>query len=78
MTCKACEHFQDVSEDGGPYVVRKCAQCGRDIRVREAGDHGIGFKIEKGDQVVIPAAWLDISANPLKGKGHLTRSGLDW
>ena len=26
----------------------------------------------------MPAGWLKIAANPLKGSGHLSKSGLDW
>jgi hypothetical protein len=48
------------------------------MKLREPGAHGIGIKVEEGDRIVIPEGWLNISANPLKGTGHLTRSGLQW
>jgi antiviral defense system Shedu protein SduA len=34
--------------------------------------------VQKGDEVVIPEGVLGISANPLRGSGHLTRYGLSW
>ena len=61
-----------------PYVVRACAKCGRPIKLREPGAHGIGFKINKGDQVVMPAEFLTLSANPLKGTGQFSSHGLKW
>ena len=48
------------------------------MKLREPGAHGIGFQIRAGDQIVIPPTWLKIAANPLKGKGSLSRPGLDW
>jgi hypothetical protein len=78
MTCKACEKIEDVNDAGGLYVIRKCSQCGRAMKVREPGKHGIGVQFREGDQVVMPANWLAISANPLKSSGHLTKHGLDW
>lgn len=78
MLCKACEKIEAVTDDGGLYVVRECDQCGRKIKIREPGEHGIGVKIRKGDQVVMPAGWLAISANPLKSRGHLSKDGVGW
>ncbi|MFZ3353442.1 MAG: Shedu immune nuclease family protein [Xanthobacteraceae bacterium] len=78
MPCKACEKVEDVTDDGGLYIVRECDQCGRKIKIREPGKHGIGVKIRKGDQVVMPAEWLAISANPLKSRGHLSKHGVGW
>ncbi|WP_303905034.1 Shedu immune nuclease family protein [Thiohalomonas denitrificans] len=46
--------------------------------MHEAGTHGIGFKIRKGEKVVIPSDWLKLSLNPLKSKGQLSRYGLQW
>jgi hypothetical protein len=74
MACKTCEQIEDVTE--APYVIRKCSQCGRTMKVREPGNHGIGLQIRKGDQPVIPL--IELAANPLKGGGHFTRLGLDW
>ena len=78
MACKMCAEIADASETGGPYVIRNCPQCGRAMKVRESGAHGIGIQIRKDDQFVIPADFLKISANPLKGNAHLTKFGLNW
>lgn len=78
MICKTCEQIEDINEASGPYVVRNCKDCGRPIKLRELGSNGIGLKIRKDDQVVVPAGWLKIAANPLKGRGQLTKAGLDW
>jgi hypothetical protein len=34
--------------------------------------------VNAGDQFVLPAGWLKIAANPLKGTGNLTKHGLGW
>ncbi len=78
MPCEACKGKVDIDDLSSPYVIRTCPTCGRDVKLRESGDHGRGMKVEKGDQVVFPAGWLKISANPLKGSGHLTKHGLEW
>lgn len=78
MSCATCDHIEDVDEAGGLYVIRKCAECRRPIKVREAGKHGIGVQIRKGDEVVMPAGWLRLAANPLKASGNLSRPGLEW
>lgn len=75
VTCTACSKV--VERVDVPHVVRTCASCGRELHVAEPGDRGKGLKIEKGDRVVIPAGWLTPSLNPLKGRGHLTRAGID-
>jgi hypothetical protein len=76
MVCKSCEKIEDAAETGGLYLVRACSECGRPIKLREPGKHGIGLQIQKGDRVVIPAGWLRLSANPLKGIGQFSRLGL--
>jgi hypothetical protein len=48
------------------------------MRIQEKGEHGIGIKVENGDQFVIPHNWFKIHANPLKGTGQLTKHGLAW
>jgi hypothetical protein len=48
------------------------------MRIVEPGEHGKGMRISPGDSFVIPPSWLELSFNPLKSKGHLTRAGLDW
>jgi hypothetical protein len=59
-----------------PHVVRTCSSCGREVDMRELGDHGRGIKTEAGDRFVIPAGFIQLSANPLKGSGRLFRPGL--
>jgi hypothetical protein len=49
------------------------------MKLRDGVTHDKGFPaIQMGDQFVIPGGFLQFSANPLKGKGHLTKLGLDW
>ena len=76
MTCPKCNHI--VERPDIPHVVRACEGCGRLPRIRQSGEHGIGFQICKGDQVVIPASWLRLSLNPLKSRGQFSRYGLQW
>jgi hypothetical protein len=76
MACNACEKLKDITDLSRPYVVRTCGSCGRKIRLRTPGAHGIGFKVKKGDQVVLPAGFLTLSANPLKGGGQFSSHGL--
>lgn len=78
MSCALCHNISDVDPKSGPYVIRICSQCGREMRTREIGKHGIGINVKEGEQFVIPAEWLITSANPLKGNGNFTRSGLSW
>src|SRR3954471_22502626 len=78
MGCSQCDAILDVSEADGPYTVRSCEACGRRMKIRELGKHGIGIEIKKGDQFVIPANFITISANPLKSTGNLYRPGLAW
>jgi hypothetical protein len=78
MACTECNNLKDITDLTRPYVVRTCGKCGRKIKLRIPGAHGIGFKVEKGDQVVMPAGFLTISANPLKGSGQFTSYGLSW
>lgn len=76
MSCTKCESIIDIEELDRPYVVRTCTGCGREIKLRQAGKHGIGIVVERGDRFVFPAAFLQMSANPLKSSGHLTIHGL--
>ena len=78
MTCNNCKHLIDIDDLSSPYVVRTCQTCKRKINLREPGEKGHGIKVEKGDEFKIPKGWLQISANPLKGKGTLTRLGIEW
>jgi hypothetical protein len=78
MSCAKCSEKVDIVDLSRPYVVRTCDSCGRKINLREPGEHGKGFIIEKGDQVVLPADFVKIAANPLKGNGHFSRTGLAW
>lgn len=76
MACVECESV--VERPDLPHVVRQCPGCERSLCIHEPGEHGIGFKIQKGDQVVIPQDWLKISLNPLKSTGQLSRAGVQW
>lgn len=76
MTCEACEHIVDRPNE--IHCVRTCEKCGRIMYVHEPGKHGIGFQIRKGDRVVVPAGWLKLAADPLKGSGQFSKSGLQW
>jgi Domain of unknown function (DUF4263) len=76
MTCAKCENI--VERPDIPHVVRPCESCGRLLRIHEPGEHGIGMKIRKGDQVVLPAGWLTLSLNPLKSSGRFSSYGLQW
>lgn len=78
MACEKCKHLGDIEDVSSPHVVRTCQACGRKIKLREPGENGHGIKVEKGDQFVFPDGWLQISANPLKGNGTLTKHGLEW
>jgi Domain of unknown function (DUF4263) len=78
MACTECNNLKDIADLSRPYVVRTCRRCGRKIKLRIPGAHGIGFKVEKGDQVVMPAGFLTMSANPLKSNGQFTSHGLSW
>jgi hypothetical protein len=76
MTCPKCKDVAERSDI--PHVVRTCESCGRALHIHEPGKHGIGMKINKGDQVVIPSNWLQLSLNPLKSTGRFSRYGLNW
>jgi len=76
MECGECGKIVDASANT-IHVIRICSTCGRKIRILEQGENGIGIKIQKGDQFVIPPGWLTISLNPLKSRGQLSRAGID-
>ena len=78
MTCDSCKHLIDIEDLSSPYVVRTCQKCNRKINLREPGEKGHGIKVEKGDQFIMPQGWLQIAANPLKGRGVLTKHGIEW
>jgi hypothetical protein len=78
MTCDICKHLIDIEDLSSPYVVRTCQKCNRKINLREAGEKGHGIKVEKGEQFIMPQGWLQIAANPLKGRGALTKHGIEW
>lgn len=77
MSCERCCDIVDVNEADGLFVIRRCASCGRDMKMRELGKHGIGIKVKKGDRFGLPPNWPTLAANPLKATGHLSRSGLE-
>ncbi len=78
MTCKLCKDQVEIENFDLPYVVRKCKSCGREMKIREPGEHGIGIKIQKGDQFIMPSDFIRIHANPLKGTVHISTDGLQW
>ena len=78
MTCTACKELTEITDLTRPYTVRTCAKCGRKIKQRHPGAHGVGLNVQKGDQIVLPAGFLTLSANPLKGTGHFSSAGLKW
>lgn len=78
MACKACAKLKDITDLSRPYTVRTCKKCGRQIKLRTPGAHGIGIKVKKGEQFVLPAGFLTLSANPLKGSGQFSSHGLSW
>lgn len=76
MSCKDCESIVDRQDV--PHCIRTCKSCGRTMYVHEPGEHGIGFKIQAGDRPVIPAGWIKMSFDPLKGSGQFSKDGLQW
>src|ERR1700693_366160 len=76
MSCSECNNLTDITDLSRPYVVRTCSKCGRKINLRNPGAHGIGLKVDKGEEFVIPAGFIQLSANPLKSSGHFTAYGL--
>lgn len=78
MSCGKCKHLNNIEDLSSPYVIRKCSDCGRKIKLREPGDNGHGIKVVKGDQFVFPKNFLQISANPLKSRGSFSKYGLEW
>jgi hypothetical protein len=77
MACDHCRDLVDITDLTQLYTVTTCS-CGREIKLRRRGAHGIGIVIEAGDNVVMPAEALKIAANPLKGSGQLSRTGVAW
>jgi hypothetical protein len=75
MSCPKCIDISEAPIDR-PHVVRVCKECGREMRVVEPGENGIGIQIRAGDRFVIPSEWLKISFNPLKSRGQLSRAGI--
>lgn len=80
VTCPECAAKLEVSDPTHPYIIRRCPGCGRELKLLPiAGDHGIGIKFEQaGDQLVMPAGSIKISANPRDSPGYLTPAGLKW
>ena len=76
MSCARCQDI--VERPDLPHVIRTCEGCGRELRIHEPGEHGRGFRVAEGDQVVIPDGWLRLSFNPLKGSGQFSRQGIVW
>jgi hypothetical protein len=78
MACEKCAGLVDIADLGRPHVVRTCSACGRSIKLRPTGKSGLGLKINKGDQLVVPHSFLKMAANPLKGGGEMSPTGLEW
>ena len=78
MVCGVCSTWNEIGDSQLPYVRRTCPECGRKVSVREPGAHGIGFQIQRGDEVILPPEFLTLSANPLVGSGQFTRIGISW
>lgn len=74
-----CDDCKDIVERSDvPHTIRNCLGCGRELHIVDPGDHGRGFRINKGDKLVIPNGWLTFSLNPLKSRGTFTKHGLQW
>lgn len=78
MSCDACELLEDITDLKWPYTVKTCTSCGRKIKQRRSGEHGIGVVVDHGDSFVMPREFLVLSANPLKGTGEFSQAGLLW
>ena len=78
MTCEVCAPIEKKTNLKLPHVIRKCASCGDEYAVREAGKKGIGFKVQAGDRFVMPAGFIKLAANPLKASGQMSRAGIDF
>lgn len=78
MPCEECSKLSAKVDLSQPYCTRTCRKCGQDFNVQERPTSGVGFNIQKGDRVTIPAGFISVSANPLKGGGTLTRAGVSW
>jgi hypothetical protein len=76
MACAKCQDIVDRQDL--PHCIRTCPSCGRIMYVHEPGEGGHGVLIRAGDQFVIPAGWLKLSANPLRSSGHMFKPGLAW
>jgi hypothetical protein len=76
MSCAECKNLFDIEDLSSPYVIRTCPKCKRKINLREPGEKGHGIRVGKGDQFIFPNGWLQLSANPLKGRGTLTKGSI--
>jgi hypothetical protein len=74
MSCPSCANVAERTDI--PHVIRQCPDCGREMHIHEPGFHGRGFQVRTGDRPVIPAAFLQMSLNPLKTTATLTRAGI--
>ncbi|MEP0753581.1 hypothetical protein NDA03_15300 [Trichocoleus sp. Lan] len=57
------------------HVARACSECGKTIHVAEPGEDGKGVKVQKGDQIIVPAGLIRMSLDP-KENCTFTRIGL--
>lgn len=78
MICEICKDLKEISNEDAPYTIKKCKGCGRELKIRDPGEHGIGIKVKEGDKFVIPGSWLKIHVDPLRGTSYFTKQGLEW
>ena len=77
MPCGKCADIANHSD--AVHVIKKCEGCGRELRVPpEPGAHGIGIKVNQGEQLVMPAGSISLAFNPLKSNQRFTKPGLQW
>ena len=78
MSCETCAAIEKSVNADHPHVIRKCVDCGCSYKTQMGGKHGYGIKVEKGDQFIIPAGFLNFSANPLKSNSQMSLAGVSW
>src|SRR5439155_24386936 len=78
MSCETCSPIEAKVNPDAPHVMRVCPSCGGEHRALDRPKNGIGIDVKVGDRFVMPASFLKIAANPLKGSGQLSKTGLIW
>lgn len=59
-----------------PHSSKSCEACGKTKYFVRPGANGKGIQLEKGESFTIPRDWLQISFDPSKGNGRLSRGGV--